>query len=61
MAELILGFLGYKTEENTQQPSFIFSHNIEMEKPGSIDILLKVSGQRSFILDTVQRIPKNFS
>jgi hypothetical protein len=61
MAELIIGFIGYRSEESTlpieKQSSFVLSYNIKMEKSGSIDIRLKVSGQGTLIIDTIQIIP----
>ncbi|MGC1403172.1 MAG: hypothetical protein WA974_09620 [Thermodesulfobacteriota bacterium] len=60
-AELIIGFIGHKIEERSisieKRPSLVLSHIIELEKPGSIDIRLKVSGQGTLVLDTVQIIP----
>lgn len=61
VAELIIGFIGQKIEERSlpieKQPSLALSYIIEVEKPGPVDIRLKVSGQGTLILDTVQIIP----
>lgn len=64
-ADIILGFIGQKTEETTrpieQKPSFTLSHRLEVEKQTAIDIRLKVSGQGTLICDTVRIIPMNGS
>jgi len=61
IADFIIGFIGHKIEERSlpieRKPSFALSHTIKVEKPVSVDVRLKVSGQGTLILDTVQIIP----
>ena len=61
IADFIIGFTGYKIEERSlpieKKPSFTLTHIIKVEKPVSVDIRLKVSGQGILILDTVRIIP----
>jgi len=61
VAEFITGFIGYKIEDRTlpieRHPSFILTHIIEVEKTGWVDVRLKISGQGTLILDTIQIVP----
>jgi hypothetical protein len=61
IADFIVGFTGYKIEERSllieRKPSFVLRHTLEVEKPVSVDVRLKVSGQGTLILDTVRMIP----
>jgi hypothetical protein len=61
IADFIVGFTGYKIEEKSlpieKNPSFALSHTIEVEKPVSVDVRLKLSGQGTLTLDTVRIIP----
>ncbi|OGP52173.1 MAG: hypothetical protein A2Y79_12845 [Deltaproteobacteria bacterium RBG_13_43_22] len=62
IADFIIGFTGHKIEERSlpieKKPSFTLSHIIKVEKPVSVDVRLKVSGQGALIFDTIQIFPK---
>lgn len=60
-AELIVGFIGYKIEKKAlpidKHPSLTLTYLIKVDKPGWVDVCLKVSGQGSLIFDTIQILP----
>jgi hypothetical protein len=60
-ARLTINLVGYKIREMTgtidKLPSVAIPFSFEVERPGVVDITLKVSGLGILVLDTVQIVP----